>query len=613
MTGRALERGLFVTGNCGLSTPGSKKRPKVLAEMTEKEIRKSIFGMGVSLSGLASGFDWQSLIDQLAQAERAPQTKLRTHQTTLQNQNNAYGSIKTDLGVLQNAINILKDPTLYDSRSAVSSATTIASASAATGTPQGAYTFNITQLATASIRTGSSDIGHRLSDTSDVSGVTLATAGFSTGITAGTFTVNGNQITIATTDTLQQVFEKIAAATNNAVTGSYDPATDRIKLSSSGEVVLGSATDSSNFLQVAKLNNNGTGTVWSGSALGGVPLNGPLASANLSTAISDGGSGAGEFKINGVSISFDASTDSIANVLDRINRSSAGVTATYDSINDRFVLTSKATGDMDIAVQDVTGNFAAATGLAGSTLTHGKNLLYTVNGGAQLVSQSNTITDASSGITGLSVTALQTGSTTVTVASDTGKISDAINSFITAYNQVQNLIGTDTASSTDAKGKVTSGILASDSDADDIGSSLRRTMYAQVGGLSGALKQLADLGIDTNGQDNTIKLGSADKLQSALDNNLEDVKQLFTDETNGIAVRLSSFLDHTIGENGTLVTKQDNLTKQASDIDTQVADLEKLVQVDINHWTTEFQAMEQAQAQMNQQLQYLSKISGTSG
>jgi len=57
---------------------------------------------------------------------------------------------------------------------------------------------------------------------------------------------------------------------------------------------------------------------------------------------------------------------------------------------------------MDITVQDVTGNFAAATGLSASTLSHGKNLLYTVNAGDQLISQSNTINATSSGIPGLS-------------------------------------------------------------------------------------------------------------------------------------------------------------------------------------------------------------------
>ena len=94
-----------------------------------------------------------------------------------------------------------------------------------------------------------------------------------------------------------------------------------------------------------------------------------LSLANFATAVSDGGSGAGEFKINGVSISFNSSTDSVSDVLNRINASAAGVTASFDSVNDRFLLTSKATGDMDIAMEDVTGNFLSATGLSGST-TH---------------------------------------------------------------------------------------------------------------------------------------------------------------------------------------------------------------------------------------------------
>ena len=37
-------------------------------------------------------------------------------------------------------------------------------------------------------------------------------------VTAGTFTINGAQINIATTDTLQDVFDHIASATGNAVT-----------------------------------------------------------------------------------------------------------------------------------------------------------------------------------------------------------------------------------------------------------------------------------------------------------------------------------------------------------------------------------------------------------
>lgn len=557
-------------------------------------------GVDLSLSGLASGFDWKSLIDQLAAAERSPQTQLRNEQNTINQRNNAYGSIKTELSVLQNKVATLQDATLYDSRTSSVSDTSVATASAANGAASGSYVFSITQLATASKRVGTSNVGSPLTTANS-----LATAGFSTPITAGTFSVNGKQITIATTDTLDSVFTKISDATSGAVTASYDSANDKIVLSSSSEIVLGSATDTSNFLQVTKLYNNGSGSVTSANSLGGVLLTGSLSTANLATTISDGGSGAGEFKINGVSISFDATNDSISNVLARINNSAAGVIASYDSVNDRFQLTSKSTGDMNISLEDVTGNFLAATGLTASTLTRGKNLLYTVNGGDQLVSQSNTITEASSGITGLSVTAVKNGSTTVTVSSDTAKIQTAITDFISQYNRVQSLIDTDTASSTDADGTVSAGVLAQDSDASDIASALRRAVFSQVSGLSGLFNHLADLGIQTNGDDNNLTLQDNDALTSALTDDLDSVKQLFSDSTNGIAVQLNKFLDHTIGEDGTLVTKQTNLTKQSSDIDTQVTNMEKLVQDDIDKWTNEFVAMETAQEQMTQQLNYL--------
>ena len=49
--------------------------------------------------------------------------------------------------------------------------------------------------------------------------------------------------------------------------------------------------------------------------------------------------------------------------MNNINDSAAGVSASYDPINNRFVLANNTTGDVGISMQDVTGNFLAATGL----------------------------------------------------------------------------------------------------------------------------------------------------------------------------------------------------------------------------------------------------------
>jgi flagellar hook-associated protein 2 len=243
-----------------------------------------------------------------------------------------------------------------------------------------------------------------------------------TGVTAGTFTVGGKQITLATSDSLQQVFDKISTATGGGVTGSYDAATDKISFSSSSAIVLGSATDTSNFLQIAKLYNNGTANISSNSPLGAAPLSNTLASSNLQTSITDGGNGVGEFKINGVSITFNATTDSMSDTLARINNSAAGVTASYDSASDRFTLTNKTTGDIGVALEDVTGNFLAATKLSSGTLQRGNNLLYSINGGGQLISQSNTISEATSGLAGLTVTALAEKIHDRDIASDSVKL-----------------------------------------------------------------------------------------------------------------------------------------------------------------------------------------------
>jgi flagellar hook-associated protein 2 len=567
--------------------------------------------MDLGVAGLASGFDWKALVDQLSEVERQPQARLLSDQNKLEQRNNAYGSIKTQLDVLMNRVKALTDGTLFGSRAATVSDTAAASATVSAGTPLGSYAFNVTQLATSAAQRGAANAGAALSATDDVSGLLLSEAGFSTAVSGGTFTVNGKQITITTGDSLQGVFDAISTATAGDVVASYSSVDDTITLTSgSGEIILGSATDTSNFLQAARLQNNGTGTIESTSALGTVRTGVTLANANLATAITGGG--AGEFKINGVSISFDTASDSISNVLDRINESAAGVSASYDSVNDRFVLTNKTTGDVGIGLEDVTGNFLAATGLSAGSIERGKNLLYTVNGGGQLTSQSNIITDASSGIAGLSVTALDEGATfDVVVASDTAKIKTAITDFIADYNKAQSVIDTQTASTTDSKGKVTAGLLANERDPFDIASGLRSRAFGQLTGLTGVFDALADLGISTSGDNNSLTLSDETALDDALANNLTSVSELFTNSTNGLAVKLESFLEDTVGDDGSLVEKQSTLTSQAGAIDVDIENLERVVQQNRQRMIDSFIAMETIQQRVNQQLQFLQKQLGT--
>jgi len=569
----------------------------------------STSGVDLSISGLASGFDWKTVVTQLAQAERAPESVWARNQSKINTKNSAYTIIKSYLTQLQTTAQALKDASLYENRSATSGTTSVATASVVSGAATGNYSFNISQLATVAKQTGKANVSSGISSSSDVSAVTVGAANFATAITAGTFSVNGKTVTVATTDSLQGVFDKIATATGSAVTASYDSSTDKITLSSASAITLGSAADTSKFLSAAKLYNNNDVTVSSTDTLGRVKTSAVLTGSRLATAVSDGGSGTGQFKVNGVAIAFNAGTDTMQAVLDRINVSAAGVTAQYDAVNNKFTMTNKTTGDVGVALEDVTGNFLAATGLSGGTFTRGTNLNYTVNGGPALVSQSNAITADSSGITGLVLNALTTGTTAVTVAADTNTVKSKIQDFVSAYNNVQSYITTNSASSTSSTGVVTAGSLTGDVDAGQIASRLRTTAFSPVSitGLSATLSQLAGLGIKSNGNNNTITLSDSAALDKALTGNMTSVKLLFTDATNGLAGKLDSFIDSYVDDTGSLTAHQTALTKQSKSIDDQVTNLEKTIAADSAFWTKQFQAMETAQAKITQELNYITK------
>ena len=569
--------------------------------------------MEFALSGLASGFDWRSMVDQLSEVERAPQRRLQLEQFDLRERSSIYNSLTTEISVLQGKVEALSDPDYFSARSLTASDPETITGEAAPNGAIGTFSINVTQMASSSTLAGTSNVASALNGSADVSGLILSDAAFPTSITAGTITVNGAQVSISTSDSLQDVFDNINTATGGAVTGSYDSGTDLISLSSASEIVLGSATDSSNFLESARLFNNGTGSLSSSSSLGSVKQSSPLDSGNFATAISDGGGGAGEFLINGVSISFSTSDDSLENVISRINASEAGVSASYDSVNDRVTLTNKETGDLGVGVSDVTGNFLAAVGLDSGTLTRGDNLLYSVNGGGSQASFTNTVASDNSGITGLTFTAHELGTGSVTVGSDRETIKAGIDEFITQFNKVQAFIDTNTASSTDSAGKVTSGPLQSEQEVEDIASGLRSIVVGEVSSLSAVLNGLSDIGIDTNGYDNNLEISDSELFDESLINDLSQVQTLFQDSTEGVAVLLDSFIESQIGDEGIIPNKIDLLNEQDANIDDQVAQLERVVQSNKERLISSFITMETAQSQINNQLQFLQQRFGGGG
>jgi flagellar hook-associated protein 2 len=559
--------------------------------------------MQFQLSGLASGFDWQSMVDQLTELERAPQRRMRSDQAEISQKQSTLNSLTSELNSLKTKLEALSTGDIFDQRSLTNSDDTVATASTSASGLVGNYNLQVTQLATTSSWQGSDDVGSALHSGNDVSALTLSAAAFRTAITAGTITVNNQQITIATSDSLGDVLDAIKDAIGGSATASYDATNDKITIDGDGSVVvLGSAKDTSNFLQIAELKNNGTDTVTSTNKLGRLQTSAVLSSGNFETAFS---TSSGSFKINGVSVTYDSSTDTLNDIIDRINNASAGVLASYDAINDRLQLTNDTTGDLGMSLSDVSGNFLAASGLLSGSLTRGNNMEFSINSGGTISSNGNTVNESITGIEGLQITALKTGSTTLTVDNDRTAISESINGLITQYNKVQTFLSTHTGTQLSADGSASSGILSTETDIRGIVGALRSNVTATVSTLAAGLNELGDLGVSTSGYSNSLTLSDSSALDDAILNNLAQVKQLFQDSNEGLAVKLLSYVDTLVDDEGAIADKISNLSSRSDDIDDQIERQERLVQARRQSMVDSFVAMESAQQQVNQQMQFL--------
>lgn len=569
----------------------------------------------VQIAGLASGMNWQQIINELVQADSAGMNQVQKQQDQVNAQVTALGQINTDLENLSNSVFSLEDPSLYSAVSvSANDASSTWQANATNGTPAGSYAINVSLLATASVLTGATNIAQPLSGTDDVSGLTVANMDTWEPVTAGTFSVNGAQVTVTTSESLQDVFSAISTATSGAVTAAYDSSTDEVTLSSSSPIVLGAANDTSNFLQALKLaNGNGSpDTITSSGKVGALSTSATLADAGFATALTgQDGSGNGTFTINGVTIDYNVNTDTLSTLIGRINNANAGVTAAYDAYDDKVILTNTSTGDLGMGVSDTEGNLAAALGIttgAGASLAQGANAQFSVNGGPSQSSFSNTLSGAALGAPGLSVTVDTTGTQTIEVATDTSGIQTAIQNFITAFNQVQTDVTNDTQITTGSDGSITTSILSSDNEVGDWGNQLQMTAFSAGNALTGALNSLDALGIDFNGTTGQLEISDQGSLLSALSQNTAEVAAFFQTAQTGFGSIMNSAITDTEGQ---VTSDQNNLQSESTQLGDQITTMQSQLSAEQAQLESEFEAMETFESQYQSEMQELNSVGGS--
>jgi flagellar hook-associated protein 2 len=313
---------------------------------------------------------------------------------------------------------------------------------------------------------------------------------------------------------------------------------------------FGAAGDTSNALGIVGLANvsasNATNpTLTASTSLGVVRLMSSLDTSGLTGLTS---TATGVLTINGVSINYDTTVDTLSTIISRINNAGAGVVASIDRTSDKLLLTRRDTGASAIDIVDTSGTLGASLKLAPGTTNAqaiGQTAQITLDG-RTIVSSSNAVTNAVDGVTINLVGESELGTTTtLSIGVDTSAVSNSIAGFVKSFNSLGDLLDQLTSQTPGTSGGTagSSGPLASDPTAQTMFLHMRDTLFMAFG--SGSFNSLGAIGLSTGA------VGSAAGTTTRL--------QIDTTKLNAAlsadASQVAGLLDSTTGPIGNLLNQ----------------------------------------------------------
>ena len=281
---------------------------------------------------------------------------------------------------------------------------------------------------------------------------------------------------------------------------------------------------------------------------------------------------------------------------DAINSSGAGVQATVINVGGstpdyRLALQNTSYGADAIQLNDGTSDLL-------STLATGQDAVYRVNwqpsGGISTTSPTVTIAP------GLTATLAGAGTTTINVGLSTSSLSDALNTFVTAFNNAQ-------AELQKSYGQ-NAGPLLGDSSVFSTSNALRQ-LVNYVG--TGNMTSLTDLGIEFT-QQGTLTFDSS-KVSSLSSSQLSDLTAFLGDPNTGGFLQsatntLNGLLDPT---NGLLPNEINDLNNQSTEQSQRIAQEQNSLNQLQNNLTTQMAAADALIASLQQQTNFLTQLFST--
>ncbi|KAF2961455.1 flagellar filament capping protein FliD [Fervidobacterium sp. 2310opik-2] len=500
----------------------------------------------MQIGGAVSGLDTQSIIEKLLEVEAIPLNRLNDKYLQYTNLQKAYQKVSDKIRDFYNYLGNFSLQSNLMPKTATSTSN-ILTAQASAVASDGVYNINVLSLATNSTFTGES-FAKQYNLTSLISDIdTRYTPSNSTvKIKVGT---NETTVNIDTTNTIQDVVDSLQSAFSSlgaTATITFDSSSGKLNIQSDKAFQISNV--SGNFTFLFRLNDASLKQV-SGSYV--LESSGNIgAYSSYKTLENLGIASDTNLVINGKSILLQK-TDTIANVIKKINDSVSDINTVYDDKNGKIVLTSKMTGDNLI---DISGDSSLLNTLGFSTgtfvLGQIAKLDITINGYTNSVeSKNNSIT-----YNGITLNLSATGSTTVTVSTDKEKIVDRVQEFVDKWNELTDFLYTKltenkvTGKSEDnmTEDEKLQGLLKNDSFLRRIFDKFKSFLTQNVGG-----KTLADLGITsgdegksfTNTMKGKINLDK-DKLREFIDKyGTDSVWNFFgkLDGDKGLAIRIKDY------------------------------------------------------------------------
>ena len=294
-------------------------------------------------------------------------------------------------------------------------------------------------------------------------------------------------------------------------------------------------------------------------------------------------------------IQIGSGVDTLDELAASINSQSLGVTANVvtDSTGARLSLVAQSSGSAaDFSV-------SSGSGLSFTQSSTGADASLTVDG-VPITSASNTVTGA---VNGLTFNLANTGTTTVALTPDTTAITQAVSSFVSAYNTLISDVNSQFAYNSTTQ---TAGVLSSDSTINGLQSALlSATNYSAS---SGVFQSLASLGVSTN-QDGTLTLNST-TLANAVGSNSSAVATFFEGTaSNGFAASLQNALNtYTDPSEGAFTVDLSSISNENQDLTNQTNTLELYLSAQQTALTTKYNNADIALQQLPQELKQINAL-----